>query len=823
MSDHQNFNSVIRASPAFNTAGGGFAFETEVGAYTVAAMLAGRPVVGEQVGVPARVSFQNAALGFALDDLTVAGVTARWSGSIKSYDMLGRAGGRLPVDFAEDAWSDLLREGLDEPAALVGLVCGRANDELWRALDDLVVAARLDAPDRLAARIEAGGAFNDRHRSLWASAQCPEILAETVGLNAGSSSAILFARLVPLRLDLQHLTSTGAQQAVAWCTEALVAGQSASAEDLWCAIRVLVADVRIRGGSIDWALVQRQLGERFAFARRPDASPDWQILDRLTQTRLEGVRDSLADGLHLPRAEARSRLDDLGAEPGLAFLTGPSGCGKTALAKAWIQEGDGDALWLTAADLDRDLLAFERDLGLRMALVTVLGLGRPPMRIVIDGLDRAASDAAFVAAAALARLAAASTATQLLVTTQLLAADGVTRRLRDHGGPPATATIAIGDLDDDDVRLAVTDRSALSRLAVQGELRDVLRRPKVLEVALAALDRVPDAQLVALGDEAAVARLWWDALALGEQGARALRGELLRGLATRQADQLVDAVPAGDPGDLAVFIGQADALRADGILAPSDDSYAFDHDLFADWSRFQVLRTFAGDDARLIAKTPLPAWHRALRLLALDVLHEEDVDGWLRRSQALRAMPGGDLAADLFLEAPVFAQDAADRLAAVWPVLAAADQPLIGRLLHRFLFVASIPDPRTSQIADSDPELAAYAAALWRIPLWPLWPPVLRILAEHADEAVNAAPAQVAEIADIWLSRTPVGTPLRAEAAALGLALGRWLASDTAPYFDRDIGKKLWRAVLAAGGERPADVLALCAAGFAADDSEDVW
>jgi hypothetical protein len=156
-----------------------------------------------------------------------------------------------------------------------------------------------------------------------------------------------------------------------------------------------------------------------------------------------------------------------------------------------------------------------------------------------------------------------------------------------------------------------------------------------------AVDREPDAVLHAVNDEAGVATLWWSALALGDRGARAPRGELLRGLATRQADELADAVPAGDLGALAPFVGTADDLRRDGILASDEGRYAFAHDLFADWSRLQML--LARPEApELVRAAQLPTWHRAIRLYALRTLAERGIDAWREQWAGRRVDVGSE-------------------------------------------------------------------------------------------------------------------------------------------------------------------------------------
>jgi hypothetical protein len=313
-----------------------------------------------------------------------------------------------------------------------------------------------------------------------------------------------------------------------------------------------------------------------------------------------------------------------------------------------------------------------------------------------------------------------------------------------------------------------------------------------------------------LRDEADVADLWWLHLARGTEN-QTHRGELLLGLASTQADGLVDATPAGGLRELAPHASAADALRQDGILESDERRFAFSHDLFGDWSRYQELQ---GRDQPLdviAVRSTLPPWHHAIRLYALALLQRSGPDDWRDQHARLRR-DGHWLASDLYLDAPLFASNADVVLEALWPTLVAEDGGLLNRFLGRFRHVATAPDPRGSEIFPDAPDIAAYWAATSRIPLVPLWGPVVRLLHAHASEAIDLAPVQVAAVADLWLRLTPTEWPLRNEAADVALALGESLASGplSEVYFHDESDSKLWHAVLAAGGQKPDAVVRLC-------------
>lgn len=773
-------------------------------------MIAGQAPIGS-IGVPSLIEFQQKVPATALDDVVITGAAVasppRWFASIKSFDLVGTA--NALKEYVVGAWVQFLSDDFNSEHDYVGFICGHARDDDWTSLLELIETVRNDTPERMAKRIAVPGAFNATDRELWQAFKCPAELATLYGVDVETSPSPLLQRLIPLRMDFRSADSRSEAEAKQWCERALTVGHTQRPEDLYNAALELVSRIRPSGGSIDLGRVQRELGTQFPLALRPDAAPDWALLDRHTQERLDAVSDTMARGLHLPRAEARREMSAAGDAP-FIYLTGPSGCGKTALAKAWLTEAAGSQLWLVPRDLTDGLLELGGRLGLRLPLVDVLGLGQAPVRIVIDGLDRSYDSGAHAAAAGLARLAAKSGGgIQVLVTSQAFGLERVARLIAEANGP-RPRTVVMGDLDDEDIQIALNERPDLHRLVFQGELREVLRRPKMLQVVFQALGATSDEALAEVRDEAGVADLWWDGLALGTSADRVGRNEFLRSLASWTAEKLAEGVPAGELGSagLADYVGVVERLRGEEILAIAEDTYAFGHDLFADWTRYKSLGQWNTAQAAIGERERLPTWHRAIRLFALRTLREEGIERWSEQHQALRAA-GHEIAADLYLDAPLFASDAEAHLEALWPTLVADNGALLARMLNRFAHSASVPDPRGALVTmGGDPELQTYMAATWRVPIWVLWPPVIRALDTRLGEAVGAAPIQVAAIVDRWLRLTPAGYVARPEAAQLGYAIGAFLetAYENGVYLDEDQKLKLWEAFLAAAAELPDDV-----------------
>jgi hypothetical protein len=793
-----------RTTPASLRAGAGFSFEDRAGAWASASLLAGAAPLGADFGSLSAIRFQESPGRFPLDDLQLLSrdqPTRRFSASIKSFDML--AAGKLEAGFVADAWRRRLAEDFESATELVGFVSASTSHKQWASLAKLVRHANSDSPDRLAARLDEQGGFNALDQRLWRSAAIPDEIASELGASTALSPGVLFGSLMPLCLDFDEPSSQAAAQAIAWCDQALTPGQALTPEDIWNALLKTVSEVRTTGGTLEWETLSGRL-RRFSLVLRPDARHDWTLLDTHSGNALASVRAEVGDGLRVPRAEALAVLEHVDGDRAL-LVSGPPGCGKSALAAAWAAQPASRALILRAWDLDGGLAGLRTRLGLRFLLLDSLRLSERPVRILIDGLDSGGEPAHFAAAAELTRAAAELPGARMFITCSELALDRVLNGLRANGAQVAAAPVMLDNLTVDEVQSVLDQREDLRQLSEAGDLREILKRPKLLDLVLQVLDRIGPNPLAGAHDEAKIADVWWSRIASSGRR-RAQRLEFLTGLAVRLADELRSSTSVGDLRELSSFAVVADELRDEGILAADERRYAFAHELFADWARLESLRGHEDLVGALSGKSRLPGWHRAIRLAALALLREEGVDAWSDARARLAAGPEPALG-ELFLDAPLLASDVEHVLEALWPQLVADNGVLLNRALNRFWSVASIPDRRHEQLTAHAPELAMHLAATARLPLQSLWPGVLRVLARKAPEAASVAPGAVADLVNLWLRSERSTDAGNNDAAELGFALLELLSHPSANVvYEEELELKLWRAALAAGAIYPQKV-----------------
>ena len=433
------------------------------------------------------------------------------------------------------------------------------------------------------------------------------------------------------------------------------------------------------------------------------------------------------------------------------------------------------------------------------------------MWVVIDGLDRSFSDGADAAVAQLARAIEpdGTLGLGLLLTSQQQEWSRLVNRLAERNAIVTWKTLPVDTFTDEELTRVLDEFPALRGVVLRGRLTGVLRNPKVLDVVLRRPrggDLAGDEVL--RGQESRFAEWFYERLVCGNGPGRAGRGSLAMHLAGLHADTLQPETPLVDLDPAA--LDHLESLERDGVCEQQDGRVRFAHDLYGDWVRHRLLRVHEHDPPEYVrSRLQSPLWHRAIRLHALEQLAEHDAGGWQAEMQRLGGEQPGVLH-DLFLEAPLFAEDATASLEKVWPILVEGEGLLLRRLLTRFQHIATIPNPVVlERMRDLDEDLQTHIATMNRVPYWPLWMSLPQVLRTHQSEARALAPDELARTADMWLRWTPPEWPLRGEAADLAIGLGRDMLERIRQraYGAEDRERRVWSAVLAAVTERREDMV----------------
>jgi hypothetical protein len=819
-----------KKAPVQATGGGGFRYENAVAARFLLDLLGGTNALGVDFGRITRVDWQARDVGWYADDLVLSCKPASGDRtaalSIKSSQQVTRTG--FPEDFVKIAWAQWLgfkteRKLRDSNDAVV-LVTGSVAHDVKDAWSNFLHDALLTAPERMAARLfqpaDDGSQSSALQRALFESFSCPQELRSNG--DTGNVAAIqLMCRVRLLHFDYEASPSQDHALALADGQRLLKSGDAAEAKRLWDRL-IGVADAKRAGGTINLPQLLAELRGEFNFRDHPDYRRDAEVLERLSQDLMADVRTQVAGLPPLPRVADRVRVQTCLDRHRACLLVGESGCGKSALAKEIGQARYPRVIWIAENTLDYDTAAeFERAVNIGHPLVEVLIALPEPCLVVFDGIERYFPRALRLASRLLQDLLADAGPqhVHVLVTAQFEAADRLIRRFVEFGLPPSLHTATpIDRPSEDDVQTLVASIAGLTWASLRPELRPLLTNLKVLDWVVAAArsgTAINDPSFIGL--TYLIDALWerWiegDSDGLG-------RSRVLMRLAVLEGYTLATGVPrmqleASEQPALG-------ALAASDLVRLRDERVRFSHDLLGDWARMRVLageQSFASPASR--DRANLPRWHRAVRLYGQRLL-EQSADGAERWQRAIADLGDdsatGSVIRDLFLESLFLATNAAALLERSWPALCANGGRLLNRMLNRFLFVATLPDPRIAALVQGETDGAQFEH-FFRMPYWPYWGPLLMVLHAHRADVIRLAPHNAAKICSLWLKTMPAelspGQPMpwRQEAAELAVAIGREIQALSAEgnYFSDGHDKLAYEAVLWAAPELPDEVAGLC-------------
>jgi hypothetical protein len=813
------------------TAGTGFRNENSVAARFLLDLLAGSNTLGADFGRISRIHWQGRDLGWLADDLVVACSDSggdRSAGiSIKSAQQV--TGGGFPANFVGIAWAQWL--GVETERALQSrddtlvLMTGSLAHDVADAWSNMLGDALRTTPDRMVARLaepEAGEGSQSSaiQRALFESLHCPDKL-KSAGDTGHEATVRLLCHIRLLSFDFEATTSHDHGRALRNCQEILRSGNADDAARLWSRL-IEIADARRAGGSIDLAGLLAELRDQFDFRDHPDYRRDWESLHRSSQDAMADVRTQVADLPPLARDTERAEIEEILDRDRACFLVGESGSGKSALAKQIAETRYGRCVWFADSALDYDNeAAFERGIDITHPFPEIVSTSPKPCLIVFDSIERYSARARRLAHRFMQAVLADDSPghVHVLVTGQFEPAEKIIRRFIEAGLPPALHKAkALGLPTPDDIWNLVAPIDELQWLSLRPELRPLLTNLKILDWVAAAARSGRAINPVSVFGVTHLIDALWDRWIEGEADQDA-RSYLLMRLGILEGDTLAASVPRIEleHGEQATL----GSLTASDLVRVREQRVRFSHDLLGDLARLNVLIGDQNLSAPAVReRASRPRWHRAMRLYGQRLLEQSD-DGPERWRQAVDSLeddtPEGAIIRDLLLEALFLATNAVALLIRSWPVLSANNGRLLKLILERFMFAATLPDPRIELLV-TEAEDRTQLEPLFRLPYWPYWGPMLTVLHTHRDDVVRLAPHAVAKLCVLWLKSTPAvwsngrPVPWRQEAAELAIAIGREIQARNAEdnHFSGGGDKPVYEAVLAAAPDLPDEVAELC-------------
>jgi hypothetical protein len=264
-----------------------------------------------------------------------------------------------------------------------------------------------------------------------------------------------------------------------------------------------------------------------------------------------------------------------------------------------------------------------------------------------------------------------------------------------------------------------------------------------------------------------------------------------------------------EPADTATFTQRPEELPLH--LNERMNRIEFEHDLAADWARFQFLKQIWTDTPQWAALAGNPLWTNALRMLGQFLLRQPAETGaaWDVAFGAEEAAKN-ELAGDILLDALCLDPDAERFLTERVELLLANGAKHFSRLLLRFHHIATVPTGGGMGLSGA---VGLYMEAQYRSIVFGRWPPVLRFLIAQRERLAGLVSSALAKVIETWLTKTPRilsnGNPMpfRLEMAEMALAMARTVQVEKGHgvmYLTRE--PSLYTAPLAGAADLPTEV-----------------
>jgi hypothetical protein len=786
-----------------STSGAGFEFEDLISAWQLVKALSGEQAPGIG-GVITQVQAQISTLEWRIDDLllTTQATTAPRRLAISAKGNLQVTAAGLPADFVTRAWQqwrdpkgpfNRVTDGL----ALVTQGTHQEFDPAWREVKN--ACSSTDTALTMS-RIRS----NTRQSRVFDGVQ-------KLGGATDEETIELIRRLHVLPTDLQLAHSENATQAIAQCRRLLVSGRDDEAQDVWKELIDVAKEVRLRSGTITVPDLLSLLRGQFGLCHHPDFERDWETLSNITADHKARIETELPSGYAVPRTAEKASLQAAVADNPVTVVFGESGSGKSALVKSVLDGAypSWNQVWFGPEDLKTALSAARRSaLPLTHELSLVLNSTVKPKNVlVIDSAERIEAGEFVVIRQLLQAILPndgeeAKGAWRVVIVTQTQSwVEGEETIL---GGREAHL-VEVEALESDAVKLALLPLPTLGWLVAHDDTIAALTNLRTLAWVIKA-GAALGSNVGGLASHTAVADCLWKYWTKNRADVQALTMRL----AQREASfERSFALTDLEPADSATFARRPEELPL--RLQERTNRIEFDHDLAADWARFQFLKQISTDTPQWGALAGNPLWTNAIRMLGQFLLRQSAGTGtaWDVAFGAAEAAKN-KLAVDILLDALCLDPNAERFLVERVDLLLDNGATHFTRLLLRFHHIATVPTGGGMGVSAA---VGLYMETQYRSIVFGRWPPVLRFLIAQRERLAGLVSSALAKVIETWLTKTPRTLssgnlmPFRLELAEMALAMARTVQVEKGHgvmYVTRE--PLLYTAPLAGAADLPTEI-----------------
>ena len=636
-----------------STSGAGYDFEDLAAAWLMLKMLRGISMPGIDI-LGCKIHWQTESYGWGkVDDLLIKGQEDNSENknlaiSCKSNTQVTSSG--LPSEFVNAAWKlwDKTEPFRREQDSLMLLTRGSVKtfQPTWADIKGWCSDGNTSSA---IAKIYS----SNKHRKVFESIKTPKDIHREM---SDKNTVELIKCLQVLPLDFQLVPSEYESNSLAYCRELLQESEEQIAIDVWNWLLKLAKEKRLVGGTVQLQELWMSLARNFNLKEHPNFSSSWDALDRATRESKNVIESTLPTGFRIERDSIKNDLSKRMDSDTITIVYGNSGCGKSAFVKSVLDEKKSEfkQVWLAPEDLSTVLTErTRRTIGLLHSLHDVLNSSTSQKNvIVIDSAERINPDNKTKVKHLISSLALDnnidenSPGWKVRVIGQTEA--WATGRLQELTGGESSSFIEVQDVSAGEVKEALHSNSSLSWLASHNDAVTILGNLRTLAWVMQAETVFQESDKNEMSLPVIADRLWlyWT------DGKVKLQTLLMR-IAEKEA--MFERSFAISELDLEFSEAIDDSPKQFPLrINNKSNRLEFQHDLAADWSRFQRLKELKNDLREWGPLASNPLWHNALRMVGQQLLREgsKQESEWDKIfANAEKSKDSNPLAADILLDA----------------------------------------------------------------------------------------------------------------------------------------------------------------------------
>lgn len=810
-----------KIATAKQTGQGGTSYEDKVVAYFLACMLSETLPFDPQSGLIKKISLQVGADGWLFDDILLtlesSQTTRRIAVSVKSNQQFNSNG--CPPEMNRLLWEQTLRHRaavFNKDSDVLCLLEAPISPAVSTNLNQLLQQAVHQDAATLHNRILTDRVYSKAGQKIYQSFYCPPDLA-TLYTVKEEDTVNLLKYFMEQQMDFENKASKDEARTIELCRNSLSSKKQDDAERLFKALCLLPRKIAPVAGSLDRKMLEQFLKNDFLLSDAPRYEVDWKKLNQAAADKFLIIPDKLGQQYALDRTAFVKDLENILTGSKGLIIQGISGSGKTNLAKLFAERKRDEGahiIWLDSTDFDATTVAIDMRLDHPISEL-IDETSRAQAYLFIDGIERLYHQRQYQQLAIILKKAIGETSPwKIIFTCPLDQVDKLSQFLTNFNFYPSSfQNFEIPELTFTELNEIAAAYPLLEQILFIDSMENIRNNLKLLDkLILNARNLSSLSSTHNLGESHLIDFVWTEEVEKANNGLQI--SSFLKQLAERQADNLSIGISMRlfTPEELV----PADALRSLGFLKLQHEKLYFNHDLYSDWARYRLLKSYGDELPGFLKKKHLtsPLWAKAVRLYGISLLEQEPTGAqWQTVFQKFTDnSPQHLLVQDLLLEAFFFAPNAYSLLTLHRNPLFSNEAALLKRITKLFLLRATHAAPHVLEIAKQIGITEKQASAYDRLPIPVYWPGVLRFLWEESDEGLKHDLINIVAIASLWLEKTPEKFPLRQEAGNLSLKAAEQIFSirEKGAYVDEKIEEPVYKALLLGYLQNPEEVRQLC-------------